>query len=171
MTSKHDVPKMGRPTVTWMLARPERIIGFGLGSGLIHPAPGTWGTLMGWFLWWLALGRLPQAWIPIALLAAFVLGCWAAQRCNEALGVADYGGINWDEIVAIWLVLWLLPAGFWAQLGGVVLFRVFDILKPPPVSWFDRRFKNGFGVMIDDIVAALYALLVAAIVIRLGVLS
>jgi phosphatidylglycerophosphatase A len=154
-----------------MLARPERIVGFGLGSGLIHPAPGTWGTLMGWLLWWLFLGRLADGWVALVLLVAFAVGCWVAQRCGDDLGVADYGGINWDEIVAIWLVLWLLPAGFWPQLAGVVLFRVFDILKPPPVGWLDGHCKNGFGVMIDDIVAALYALLAGALLIRLGVLS
>lgn len=154
-----------------MLARPERIIGFGFGSGLLHPAPGTWGTLVGWFLWWLLLKDLPDAWMALVLLGAFALGCWVAQRCGDALGVADYGGINWDEIVAIWLVLWLLPHGFWHQLLGVLLFRVFDIIKPPPAGWLDRHCKNGFGVMIDDIFAALYALLVAAVFIRLGVLS
>lgn len=170
MTSPKDLPDSQRPTLAWMLARPERIVGFGLGSGLIHPAPGTWGTLVGWLLWWLLLGRLSDAWVALVLLLAFALGCWVSQRCGDDLGVPDYGGINWDEIVAIWLVLWLLPPGFWMQLLGVVLFRVFDILKPPPVSWLDHHCKSGFGVMIDDIVAALYALLVAAILIRLGVL-
>ncbi|CAM5200265.1 Phosphatidylglycerophosphatase A OS=Castellaniella defragrans OX=75697 GN=HNR28_002617 PE=4 SV=1 [Castellaniella defragrans] len=170
MVGRKDLPASQRPTLGWMLSRPERIIGFGLGSGLIHPAPGTWGTLVGWLLWWLALGRLSDGWVAVVLLVSFAGGCWVSQRCGDALGVADYGGINWDEIVAIWLVLWLLPSGFWMQALGVVLFRVFDILKPPPVGWLDHHCKNGFGVMIDDIVAALYALLVAAILIRLGVL-
>ncbi|HEX2518970.1 MAG TPA: phosphatidylglycerophosphatase A, partial [Castellaniella sp.] len=76
----------------------------------------------------------------------------------------------WDEIVAIWLVLWLLPSEFWMQAVGVVLFRLFDILKPVPVSWLDRNCKGGFGVMIDDIGAALYAVLVAVLLVRLGVL-
>ncbi|MGB6009615.1 phosphatidylglycerophosphatase A family protein [Castellaniella sp.] len=159
-----------RPSAAWVFARPERILAFGFGSGLIHPAPGTWGTLAGWLLWAVFLRGLPDTWMVLILLLAFGLGCWAAQRCGDDLGIADHGGINWDEIVAIWLVLWLVPAGFWAQLAGVVLFRVFDILKPPPVSVLDRRFKNGFGVMIDDILAAVYALLAAAVLIRLGVL-
>ncbi|CAM5781888.1 phosphatidylglycerophosphatase A family protein [Castellaniella caeni] len=165
-----QLPDPRRPSAAWVFARPDRIIAFGFGSGLIHPAPGTWGTLAGWLLWFLFLRHVPDAGMAVILLLAFGLGCWVAQRCGDALGIPDHGGINWDEIVAIWLVLWLMPAGFWSQLAGVVLFRIFDILKPPPVSVFDRRFKNGFGVMIDDIVAALYALLVAAILIRLGVL-
>lgn len=167
---KNAVPDSSRPTLAWMLARPERIIGFGLGSGLIHPAPGTWGTLMGWLLWWLFVGRLPGGWVFAVLVVAFAGGCWVAQRCSDDLGIADFGGINWDEIVAIWLVLWLLPSTFWMQAAGVVLFRVFDILKPAPVSWLDRNCKGGFGIMIDDIAAALYAVLVAWLLIRWGVL-
>ncbi len=163
-------PNPERPSAAWVFARPERIIAFGFGSGLIHPAPGTWGTLTGWLLWALFLRGLPDAWMVAVLIVSFGLGCWVAQRCGDALGIPDHGGVNWDEIVAIWLVLWLMPEGFWSQLAGVILFRIFDILKPPPVSVLDRRFKSGFGVMIDDIVAALYALLAAAILIRLGVL-
>lgn len=160
-----------RPTVRWVFSRPERILAFGFGSGLLYPAPGTWGTLLGWLLWSLFLRDVPDAWVAAGLLLSFVVGCWAAQRCGQDLGVADHGGINWDEIVAVWLVLALVPAGFWPELAGVVLFRVFDILKPPPVSVLDRRFKNGFGVMIDDIFAAVYTLLVMAVLLSLGVFS
>ncbi len=160
-----------RPSAAWVFARPERILAFGLGSGLIHPAPGTWGTLVGWLLWAVLLRGLSDGWMVLVLLLSFGIGCWAAQRCGDALGVPDHGGINWDEIVAIWLVLWLMPHGFWAQAVSVALFRFFDIVKPPPVGLLDRRFKNGFGVMIDDIVAALYALLVEALLVRLGILS
>jgi phosphatidylglycerophosphatase A len=171
MTSPvEELPDPRRPTAAWVFSRPERILAFGFGSGLIHPAPGTWGTLAGWLLWVLLLQGLSDAWVAALLVLAFGVGCWAAQRCGDDLGIPDHGGINWDEIVAIWFVLWLLPAGFWSQLAGVALFRAFDILKPPPVSLLDQRFKNGFGVMIDDLVAALYALLAAALLIRLGVL-
>ncbi|MGB3741667.1 phosphatidylglycerophosphatase A family protein [Castellaniella sp.] len=159
-----------RPSAAWVFGRPERILAFGFGSGLIHPGPGTWGTLLGWLLWVVLLQGLPDGVVAVVLLLSFGLGCWAAQRCNQQLGVADHGGINWDEIVAIWLVLWLIPTGFLSQLVGVAVFRVFDILKPPPVSVLDRRCKNGFGVMIDDIFAAFYTLLVVAILLRVGVL-
>ncbi|MFV0282215.1 MAG: phosphatidylglycerophosphatase A [Castellaniella sp.] len=165
------VQPIRRPSAGWVFSRPERILAFGLGSGLIHPAPGTWGTLVGWLLWAVLLRDLPDAWMALVLLVSFGIGCWAAQRCGEALGVPDHGGINWDEIVAIWLVLWLMPHGLWSQIVSVALFRLFDIAKPPPVSLLDRRFKNGFGVMIDDIVAALYALLAGALLVRFWGLS
>lgn len=155
-------------TFGWVFSRPERIIAFGFGSGLIHPGPGTWGTLLGWLIWVAGLDRVPGPWLPVLLLVFFWVGCWAAQRCSDALGVPDHGGINWDEMVAIWFALWLVPQHWGAQLVVVIFFRLFDIVKPPPVNVLDRRFKNGFGVMIDDIVAALYALLATFALIRLG---
>ena len=85
----------------------------------------------------------------------------------DMLGVPDHGGIVWDEMVAIWLVLLFTPAGLLWQVVAVVLFRFFDIAKPPPVRWADRSFKGGFGVMFDDIVAAGYTLLVLAVLVHL----
>lgn len=156
-----------RPPFSWVFSKPERILSFGFGSGLIYPAPGTWGSFTGWLLWFLffeQLGAIPTA---ILLVTSFVLGCYTAQQCCDDLGVADHSGINWDEIVAVWLVLWLIPNGFWFQLAGVLLFRFFDILKPPPINIFDNRYKNGFGVMIDDIIAAFYTILVIQIILFL----
>ncbi|NYT64040.1 phosphatidylglycerophosphatase A [Alcaligenaceae bacterium] len=158
-----------KPGLAWVFSSFPRIVAFGLGSGLIRPAPGTWGTLMGWLLWVLAVGRLPDAYIAVLLPVAFVLGCWVCGRVGKELGKPDHGGMVWDEIVAFWLVLWLTGASPLAQLLAFVVFRFFDITKPPPVSFFDRRFKNGFGVMWDDIVAAAYSLLVIAIMVRLEV--
>jgi phosphatidylglycerophosphatase A len=97
------------------------------------------------------------------------LGWWASTVTARHLGVSDPGNIVWDEIVAFWLVLWLLlPAGFWAQFGAFVLFRFFDAAKPGPVGWADKSFKGfgwrgGFGIMFDDLVAAFCTLLVIAI--------
>lgn len=158
-----------KPDAAWVFRSFPRIVAFGLGSGLIRPAPGTWGTLMGWLLWVLAVTRLPDVYIAVLLPVSFVLGCWACQRAGKEMGMPDYGGMVWDEIVAFWLVLWLTPDSFWAQLLAFVVFRFFDIVKPPPISFFDRHFKNGFGVMWDDIVAAAYSLLVIAILVRLEV--
>lgn len=148
-----------RPSYKWVFSKPERVIAFGFGSGLIYPAPGTWGTLVGWLLWVVLLAGLPDYIVTTVLLVSFALGCIFAQRCGKDLGIADHSGINWDEIVAIWLVLWLVPDTFWYQLLAVIVFRLFDILKPPPINIFDARFKNGFGVMIDDVIAAVYSLL------------
>lgn len=156
------------PTFAWVFGRADRIVAFGFGSGLLRPAPGTWGTAMGWLLWVLLLGRLPDAWVAIVLLLAFGLGCLVCQRCGQALGVPDHGGMVWDEMVAFWLVLWLSPPGFWAQVLAFVLFRAFDIVKPQPIRYFDQRYKNGFGVMLDDLLAAIYSLLVMALIVRMG---
>lgn len=159
-----------KPGAAWVFKSFPRILAFGFGSGLIRPAPGTWGTLFGWLLWVVAVTHLPDVYIGVVLVAAFALGCWACQRAGKEMGRADYGGMVWDEVVAFWLVLWLTPDSFWAQLLAFVVFRFFDIVKPPPISFFDRHFKNGFGVMWDDIVAAAYSLLVIAILVRLEVL-
>jgi len=158
-----------KPGLAWVFRSFPRVVSFGLGSGLIRPAPGTWGTLLGWLLWVVAVARLPDTYIAALLVAAFVLGCWTCQRVGKEMGRADDGGMVWDEIVAFWLVLWLTPDSFGAQLLAFVVFRFFDIVKPPPISFFDRHFKNGFGVMWDDIVAAAYSLLVIAILVRLEV--
>ena len=95
-----------------------------------------------------------------------VIGAWAAERTGRMLGRPDHGAIVIDEIVAFWLVLLLLPPDLLAQALGFLAFRLFDILKPPPIRAVDRRFKSGVGVMADDLIAAFYALLLAAITVR-----
>lgn len=167
--SQPDANSSFKPTAAWVYRSLPRIISFGFGSGLIRPAPGTWGTLLGWLLWVLAVVRLPDAAIAAVIVLSFGLGCWTCQRVGREMGKADDGGMVWDEIVAFWLVLWLAPDSWIAQLLAFVVFRFFDIIKPPPIGFFDSRFKNGFGVMWDDIVAAAYSLLVLAVLVRLEV--
>jgi len=152
---------------SFLLAHPAHGVALGFGSGLLRPAPGTWGTLAGW-LAFIALDNWlnPAGWL-ILLVATFVLGALCAQRTGDDLGRADHGAIVIDEILAIWVVLLLLPPTLLTQALGVVIFRFFDIAKPPPIGAIDKRFKNGFGVMADDLVAAFYALLAAAVVVRL----
>lgn len=155
------------PDLRWMMRSPVRFVAFGFGSGLLRPAPGTWGTLAGWLIWALALHRMPDASLAVLIAVSFVAGCWVCHRTGRELGIPDYGGIVWDEIVAIWIVLWVSPASWAGQVAAVALFRFFDILKPPPVRYFDRLWANGFGVMWDDIVAAAYSLLAMAVLVRL----
>jgi len=159
------------PAPRWVFQSVWRIVAFGFGSGLLRPAPGTWGTLLGWLLWIVLLQGRSDGFILIVLVTAFVIGCWACERAGRALGVPDHGGMVWDEIVAFWLVLWLTPHSLAAQAVAFVLFRGFDIVKPQPVRYFDARFKGGFGVMLDDIVAAAYSLLIMAILVSLGVFA
>lgn len=156
------------PTAAWVFQNLWRIIAFGFGSGLLRPAPGTWGTLFAWLIWVVALQGLSDVTLAVGLLLAFMLGCVACDRTGRALGVSDHGGMVWDEMVAFWLVLWLVPDSLVAQAVAFVLFRLFDILKPQPIRYFDARIKGGFGVMWDDIVAAAYCLLVMAVVVTLG---
>lgn len=158
MSSSASTTKVS-PNVSWMFGAWHRIIAFGFGSGLIRPAPGTWGTALGWCLWVFGLQWLPHAGLVIVLLLGFLVGCIACQRTGQDLQSPDHGGMVWDEVIAIWCVLWLLPSSLWVQVAAFVVFRFFDILKPPPVRWADRRFKNGFGVMFDDMIAAAYTVL------------
>lgn len=169
-TRKLDNPAISYPSLAWVYAKPWRAIAFGMGSGLIRPAPGTWGTVFGWLVWVVFLGRLPDAALAIVLPLGFLIGCWACHRTGQDLGVSDHGGMNWDEAVAFWLVLWFSPDTWLAQTLAFVLFRFFDVLKPPPIAFFDRRMSNGLGVMWDDILAAGYSLLCIALLVRLGVL-
>lgn len=158
------------PEFSWVLKRPARLIAFGFGSGLIRPASGTWGTLLAWIIWVL----LPPISAPVMgglLLAAYLYGWWACERVGRELQVHDHVGMVWDEMVAFWLVLWLSPAGWLAQAVAFGLFRLFDIVKPPPIKAFDARLQGGFGVMWDDILAAAYALILMALAVRIGVFA
>ncbi len=157
-----------------MARHPAHWLALGFGSGLSPRAPGTVGTLWGWvsflvFNAWLS----PAQWGGV-IVVALVAGLWACTVTAQHLGVADPGAIVWDEIVAFWIVLWLLtPAGFWAQLAAFALFRYFDAAKPGPVGWADRLFKSapgqaigwrqGVGILFDDLVAAGCTLLVVAL--------
>jgi len=150
-----------RPDFKFLSAHPAHLIAFGFGSGLAPKAPGTFGTLLGWPLFWLVAAAAPD--LPnriVLIIAAFLLGVWACGRSGRALGVADHGGMVWDEIVAFALVLLFTPAGWLWTAAAFALFRLFDILKPWPIRLADARLKNGFGVMFDDLLAALYAIAV-----------
>ncbi len=152
-----------RPGLQFLFSHPAHFIALGAGSGLARFAPGTAGTLLAFPLFALmaVFCSVPQQLAVLA--AAFALGVWACARTGEALGVADPGAIVWDEIVAFMLVLFFTPAAHAWQLAAFLLFRFFDIVKPPPIRYFDRRWKTGFGVMFDDLLAAFYTLIVLAL--------
>ena len=156
-----------RPTPSFVLSHPAHVIAFGFGAGLAPRAPGTVGTLAAWPLGWLLGGLIAPAPFVAALIVAFLIGIWACELTGRALGVADHRAMVWDEMVAFWLVLAILPRSFAWQAAAFVLFRVFDIAKPPPIRWFERRYHGGFGVMFDDLLAAGYTLIVLAFAKRL----
>jgi len=154
---------MKRPDGRFLLSHPAHLIAFGGGIGLIPVAPGTFGTLLAFPLYWLVNPLLSPLQFLLLVAALFLLGVWACGVAGRALGAADHGGMVWDETVAFLLVLFFVPAtGYW-QAFAFLLFRLFDIFKPPPIRHYDRRLKNGFGVMFDDLLAAFYTLLVLAL--------
>jgi phosphatidylglycerophosphatase A len=153
-----------QPTFRFLIAHPAHFFALGFGSGLAPRAPGTFGTLAAWLLYPFVRLVFVSDWAFLLFLAwSFVVGIFAIEIAGHRLGEIDHGGIVWDEFVAMWLVLFLTPAGWLWQIAAFVLFRLFDIVKPPPIRQCDARLKNGFGVMFDDILAAAYALIVIAI--------
>jgi phosphatidylglycerophosphatase A len=146
----------------FVLLHPAHFIAFGLGSGLSPVAPGTAGTLLGWVSYWFIKPNYTDTEFLVLCALALGLGIWSCGRTGDDLGIADHGGMVWDEIVAFWLVLLFIPDDIFWQAVGFVLFRVFDVVKPQPIRYFDARLKGGFGVMFDDLVAAFFALLIMA---------
>ena len=162
MKIKKDPP----PPWRFIFAHPSHFIACGMGSGLSPIISGTAGTLFAWLLFPLLqiffAGN--DAGFAVFPHLAFAYGVYASDQTGRALGVADHGAIVWDEIVPFWLVLFMTPPDLLWQLGAFLLFRFFDIVKPPPANWFDEKIKNGLGVMMDDVIAAGYAILVIALV-------
>jgi phosphatidylglycerophosphatase A len=154
---------VSRPTFGFLWQRPAHLIALGFGSGLAPIAPGTFGTLLA-FPFDAGLRAYAGDAAHIAAIALlFALGAWAAQVTGRDLGVADHGGIVIDEIVAFLLVLYFVGADPLRQAIAFLLFRVFDIVKPPPIRQVDQALKNGIGVMLDDLLAAAYTLVVFAL--------
>lgn len=146
-----------------ILQHPVYCAAFGFGSGLAPKAPGTFGTLAAVPLYYL-LSFLPSWWYAIVVAAAAVLGVYLCDKTAKALGVHDHPGIVWDEFVGFWITMFLAPAGLGWIILGFVFFRFFDIIKPWPIRWLDRRVHGGFGIMIDDIVAGVFAWLCLSVV-------
>ncbi|WP_312936485.1 phosphatidylglycerophosphatase A [Pseudomonas sp.] len=150
----HQVPAAFVPPSVWRT--PWHFIAFGFGTGTLPRAPGTWGSLVAlpfMPLWWL----LPAWGYGLMLLVSMLFGIWLCGKVARDLRVHDHEGIVWDEIVGIWITLWLAPAGWQWLLTGFVLFRFFDILKPWPISWIDKHVPGGLGIMLDDILAGVFA--------------
>lgn len=152
-----------------ILAHPAGWIASGFGSGLSPVAPGTAGSAAA-LLPWLALRELPLPMFAAVLVLAFVLGVWASNIVIAKLHIEDPGVIVWDEFVGQWIalapLLWFARTWPWI-IAGFVLFRLFDIWKPWPVSWADRKVKGGLGVMLDDVIAGVYAAIVLLVAVRL----
>ncbi|WP_374536135.1 phosphatidylglycerophosphatase A family protein [Chitinimonas taiwanensis] len=140
-----------------LLSHPAHFLSLGFGSGLAPKAPGTFGSLAAIPFYLLLSLWLSPMQIALLALPLFLLGIWACDKTGKALGVSDHGAIVWDEIVAMLPLLAMAGTAPLALAAAFALFRLFDISKPWPISWFDARIKGGFGVMLDDALAALPA--------------
>lgn len=149
------------PDGRFLRAHPAHFLALGFGAGLSPKAPGTVGTLVALPLYWL-LWDSPLYWVWIGVFLA--VGIWACDVTGRALGVPDHGGMVWDEVVAFLMVLPFASASIAGYVLAFAVFRLFDIWKPFPIGWLDARVKGGLGVMLDDVLAAGYS-----IVLLLGV--
>jgi phosphatidylglycerophosphatase A len=163
-----------KATARFMLRHPAHVIALGFGSGLSPIAPGTVGTLWAWLAFLVMQPHLSDLHWALLLGIGTLVGWWACTVTARHLAVADPSAIVWDEVIAFWAVLWLvMPAGLWGQVGAFALFRFFDAVKPGPVAWADGLFKGkrgapvgwgqGFGILFDDVIAALCTLIVIAL--------
>ena len=158
-----------KPDLAFMFKHPDHMIALGLGSGLAPKAPGTVGSLWGWVFWLVIQNYLSISSQAVLIFVSLLLGWWACTVTARNLGISDPGAIVLDEIIAIWMIFFLImPAGFWEQLFAFALFRFFDAAKPGPVRWADQLFKGfgwrgGWGIIFDDLVAAFCTLLLFAI--------
>ena len=164
MTTSAKSTHFKAPNLRFLLQHPAHFLALGFGSGLAPKAPGTAGTLVALPLTWLMLMAklsMPTQLMLIGML--FIVGIKICSITGKNLGAADHGSIVWDEIVAMMLVLTFTPPSWLWWLTAFLLFRLFDIWKPFPIRQCDAALKNGFGVMFDDLLAAIYAILLLAI--------
>ncbi len=147
------------PDFKFLLSHPAHFFALGFGSGLAKKAPGTFGTLVAFPLFWLISGYSFTTQL-VTIFVLFLFGIYCCSKTGKALGVTDHGSMVWDEIVAMMLVLAFVPRDWVLWPAAFLLFRLFDIWKPFPIRQLDARLKNGFGVMFDDFLAAVYAIAV-----------
>ena len=158
---------MGTRSVVENLARkvltsPVNFLAFGCGTGLAPVAPGTFGSVPGLLLGWAMLGL--ETYVQLGIAAALIVaGIWLCGRCSRNLGVHDHGGIVWDEVTGMYVTLLLAPPTWFGFALAFALFRVFDIVKPWPIRDLDHRLRGGLGIMLDDLAAAVYALIFLAL--------
>ncbi len=144
---------------------PIYFIAFGFGSGLMPIAPGTWGTLAAMPVYLLIAGFSWPIYL-IATLAAFILGVSVCEKVSSDLGIHDYSGIVWDEVVGYMLTMFLAPVSLLWMIVGFFLFRLFDIWKPQPIGYVDKHVQGGLGIMLDDVLAAIPAWIIMQLLIR-----
>jgi len=139
-----------------ILSDPVLFLAFGFGSGLAKKAPGTFGTLAAIPVYWLFAQTNLFVYSLLSLIVT-IIGIWICDSAAKKLDEHDFGGIVWDEIAGYLITMWLVPLSWQAMVLGFVLFRFFDILKPWPIKWIDRQVHGGLGIMLDDVLAGVFA--------------
>jgi phosphatidylglycerophosphatase A len=157
------------PSYAELLRSPTLLLAFGFGSGLAPKAPGTFGTLAAIPLW-LLLCQLSVSLYWSVIAVSVIVGIYVCGRASSKLGVHDHSGIVWDEFVGLWITFAFIEPQLTSVIVGFLLFRLFDILKPWPISWLDKQVGAGIGIMIDDIVAGFFAAIVIVVISNLGFL-
>ena len=150
-----------RPSLRFVFSHPAHALALFFGAGVMRPGPGTWGTAAGVLVWAALVQWLDWRALMALILVTFVAGVWASEKTGRDLGVQDAGCIVIDEVVAVWLVCLCFPQTPLCWALSFAAFRVFDIVKLPPAAWIDNHMHSGLGVMLDDLLAAVWA--VAAI--------
>lgn len=150
-----------------ILSDPVLFLAFGFGSGLAKKAPGTFGTLSAIPVYWL-FAQADLLVYSLLTLIVTVVGVWICGIAAEKLDEHDFGGIVWDEIAGFLITMWLVSITWQTIIAGFILFRFFDILKPWPIKWLDRQVKGGFGIMIDDVLAGVFAGVLLLLLVDLG---
>ncbi|MDA9064461.1 phosphatidylglycerophosphatase A [Pseudomonadales bacterium] len=141
------------------LTNPWHLLATGFGSGLVPKAPGTMGSVLALLLW-IPLQELPVMVYGLFVLACIPFGIWLCGRVAVEMQVKDPACIVFDEFVGVWVALFMLPVGWYWPVIGFILFRLFDIFKPWPVSWLDQKLPGGWGIMLDDVAAGLFSLII-----------
>lgn len=153
-----------KPKIT--IKTPWQFLASGFGSGLSPIAPGTMGTLMALPFWFFFANYLPLWAYILIIIASAIFGIMICQKASDELGVHDHGGIVWDEFVGLWITLLFAPVSWTSAILGFVIFRFFDVLKPWPIKVADQKVSGGFGIMIDDIIAGIFSLIVLQVILR-----
>ncbi|WP_185234866.1 phosphatidylglycerophosphatase A family protein [Teredinibacter franksiae] len=160
---------MADPSAKQLLRDPRLLLAFGFGSGMSPVVPGTMGTLIAVPIY-LLMTLLPlPAYLAVVAIAA-AIGIHLCGYASAKLGVHDHKGIVWDEFVGFWLTMVAVPVTWKTVLAGFVLFRLFDMVKPWPISWVDRKVHGGFGIMVDDVLAGIAAAVVLWLLLAYGML-
>jgi len=146
-----------KSTERFSLSNPIHFLALGFGSGLLPKAPGTFGTLAAIPLYLLMVGLSHASYAAIVLLIC-ISGIYICGKAATDAGVHDHGAIVWDEIAGFLITMFMVPISWQSVLVGFLLFRVFDIFKPWPISYIDKQVHGGLGIMLDDIIAGIFAL-------------